>query len=75
MAKQPDPTEDRASRGFNRELLIMVVIAALVLGGGALYTMLNGPQPSPGAMDMRDPAETPAPEPGSVPPPPPGQDR
>jgi hypothetical protein len=75
MAKQADPTEDRQSRGFTRELLIMAVIAALVLGGGVVYTLMNGPQPSPGAMDKRDPDATPTPDPGAEPPPAPGQDR
>ena len=69
MASRPDRTEDRQSRGYTRELVIVAIIAALVLGGGALYTLLNGPQPSRGAMDKRDPAQTVIPEPGAVPPP------
>jgi flagellar basal body-associated protein FliL len=69
MAKQADRTEDRHSRGYSRELLIMVVIAALVIAGGAIYTLVNGPQPSPGAMNKRSPAATPTPEPNAVLPP------
>ena len=49
MARQPDPTEDRQTRGYNRELAIVAALVALVIAVGAIYTLVRGPQPTRGA--------------------------
>lgn len=49
MAKQTDPTEDRQTRGYNRELIIVAALVGLMILVGAVYTLINGPQPTRGA--------------------------
>jgi hypothetical protein len=49
MAKQPDTRTDAFDRKWNRELRIVAALVAIFIVVGAVYTLLNGPRPSPGA--------------------------
>ncbi|MBW3560427.1 MAG: hypothetical protein KY446_06260 [Proteobacteria bacterium] len=48
MAK-PDPTVDPTDRFWNREILVLAIVVGLFILGGAIYTLINGPQPTQGA--------------------------
>lgn len=44
---------DRETRGFRRELLIVGVLVGAFAIVGAIWTALNGPAPIPGADDVQ----------------------
>lgn len=48
MAK-PDPSTTRSDRFQSRELMIVAAIVGLLILFGAVYTLINGPQPTAGA--------------------------
>ena len=52
MAKR-DPSIDPYERNWNRELRIVALLVGLVILGGVIYTLLNGPQRAEGTPDTR----------------------
>ncbi len=48
---------DRETRGFRRELLVIAVIVGLFILVGAIWTAIDGPKPIPGSVsnDPRSP--------------------
>ena len=48
MAKN-DPRTDRYTRRWNRELVIVAALVGAFILIGAIYTAINGPQPTEGA--------------------------
>lgn len=49
---------DRETRGFRRELLVIAVIVGLFVLAGAIWTAIDGPKPIPGSVS-NDPASPP----------------
>ncbi len=44
---------DPETRGFRREMLVVAVIVGLFILVGAIWTAVNGPEPIPGAADVK----------------------
>lgn len=52
---------DKETRGFRRELLIVAIVVGAFILIGAVWTALNGPEPIPGAVDVESaPATAPS---------------
>ena len=50
MAKPAkDPTTDPYERRWNREVAVVAALVAVAVLIGAIYTLVNGPQPTEGA--------------------------